>query len=90
MYIINRRCMRRKVTVVIGSFYLSVCLSVATKSAAYLVYTLKVRCRRVLCGVFKDFVVWLSLKTLPSRVLASSVPFTGKDRHLGRVRCRRN
>jgi hypothetical protein len=62
MYVkfINRRRMRRKVTVAVGSF----CLSVTTKSDAYLVYTSKVRWHMVLCCVFRDFVVWLSLKTL--------------------------
>ena len=49
----------------------SVCLSVTTKSATYLVYTWKTRYHRVLYGVFKDFVVSLSLKTLHSRVMAS-------------------
>ena len=38
---------------------------------AYLVYTLKVRCHRVLYGVFKVFIVWLSLKMLCSKVLVS-------------------
>ena len=50
---------------------LSVCLSVTTKSATYLVCTSKLQCHRVLCGVFKVFVVWLLLKTLCSEVLAS-------------------
>jgi hypothetical protein len=59
--------MRRKVTVVV----LCVCLSVTTKSCTYLVYTWETRCHRVLYGVFKVFVVWLSLKTLRSRVMAS-------------------
>ena len=68
---INSRCMHHGVTVVVLSVYVSVCLSVTIKSAAYLVYTSKTRCRRVLYGVFKVFVVWLSLKTLRSKVLAS-------------------
>jgi hypothetical protein len=63
--------MRRKVTVVI----LSVCLSFTTKYATYLVYTWKTRCHRVLYGVFKVFVVWLSLKMLRSRVMASFADF---------------
>jgi hypothetical protein len=37
----------------------------------YLVYTPKTMCHRVLYSVFKVFIVWLSLKTLRSRVLAS-------------------
>ena len=57
-----------KVTVVILSVY----LSVTTKSAAYLVYTLKMRCQRILYGVFYVFTMWLSLKTLHTRVLVSS------------------
>ena len=65
--VINPRRMCRRVTVVV----LSVCLSITTKSAAHLVYALKSRCHRVLFGVFKVFVVWLSLKTLCSKVLAS-------------------
>jgi hypothetical protein len=60
--------MRRKVTVVVLSVCVCVCLSVTTKSATYLVYTWKTRCHRVLYDVFKDFVVWPSLKTLRSRV----------------------
>ena len=67
--------MHRRVTVVILSLCVCVCvcvcLSVITKSAAYLVCTSKTRCHRVLYGVFKVFVMWLSLKTLRSRVLAS-------------------
>ena len=51
--------------------YLSVCLSVTTKSAAYLIFTLKTKFYRVLYDVFKVFIVWLSLKTLRSRVLGS-------------------
>ena len=57
-------CMHRRVTVVM-------CLSVTTLAATYLVYTSQVWFRRVLYGVFKVLVVWLSLKTLRSRVLAS-------------------
>ena len=49
--IIDPRRMRRRVTVVV----LSVCLSVTTKSATYLVYTS--RYHRVLHGVFKVLVV---------------------------------
>ena len=48
-----------------------ICLSVTTLAAAYLVYTLKARCHRIFYGVFKVFVVWLSLKTLCSKVLVS-------------------
>ena len=64
---INPQCKRRRVTVVI----LSVCLSVTTKSAVYLVYMSKTRCHRVLYGNFKVFVVWLSLQMLHSKVMAS-------------------
>ena len=48
----------------------SVCLLPRTKSATYLVYMSKRRCCGVLHGVFKIFVVWLSLKLLRSKVLA--------------------
>ena len=48
-----------------------VCVSVTTKSAAYLVYTSKAKCHRVLYSVFKIFVLWLSLKTLRLKVLES-------------------
>ena len=36
-----------------------------------LLHMLKTRCHRVLYGVLKVFVMWLSLKTLRSNVLAS-------------------
>ncbi len=57
------------------SLCLSVCLSVCYHeilSAAYLVCTSKTKFYRVVYGVFKVFVVWISLKTLPSKVLATS------------------
>ena len=50
--IFNPRCMRRRVTVVVLSVCASVCLSVTTKSATYLVYTSKTRCHRILYGRF--------------------------------------
>ena len=68
--------MRRRVTVVVlcvcvcVCVCVSVCLSVTTLAATYLVYTSQVRCHRVVYGVFKILVVWLSLKTLRSKVLA--------------------
>ena len=51
-----------------------VCLSVTTKSAAYLNFMSQTKLYRVLYGVFNVFTVWLSLKTLRSRILA---PFGG-------------
>ena len=54
-----------------GSRSVCVYLSVTTLATTYHVYTLKVRCRRVLCGIFKVFVVWVSLKMLRSEVMAS-------------------
>ena len=39
--------MHRRVTVVVLSMCMCVCLSVTTKSATYLVYTLKTRCQRI-------------------------------------------
>ena len=61
--------MRHRVTVVVLSVYVCVCLSVTMKSATYLVYTSKTRCHRILYGVFKALVVWFSLKMLRSRVV---------------------
>ena len=61
--------MRRRVTEVV--LCVCICLSVTTLATTYLVYTSKVQCCRVLYGVFKVFVVRLSLKTLRSKVLAS-------------------
>ena len=48
-----------------------VCLSVTTKSAAYLVFTSQTKFYRVLYGVFNVFTVWLFLKTLRSRIMVS-------------------
>ena len=42
-------------------------LSVTTLAATYLICTLKTRYHRVLYGVFKTFIVWLSLKTFRSK-----------------------
>jgi hypothetical protein len=42
--IINPRRMRCRVTVVVLCVYLSVCLSVTTLTATYLIYESKVRC----------------------------------------------
>ena len=68
--------MRRWVAIVVVCVCVcvSVCLSVATKSAAYLVFMSQTKFYRILHGVFNVFTVWLSLKTLCSRVLA---PFAG-------------
>ena len=49
---------------------LSVCLSVTTLAAAYLVIKSQVKCRRVLYGVFDRCIVWTLLKILRSKVLA--------------------
>ena len=46
-------------------------LSVTTLATTYLVYMSNVRCHKVLYGVFKVYDMWLSLKTLHSKVLAS-------------------
>ena len=65
--------MRRRVTVVVlcVCVCVSVCLSVTTKSAAYLVFMSQTKFYRVVYGVFNVLTVWLSLKTLRSRVMAS-------------------
>jgi hypothetical protein len=60
--------MHCRVAVVVYSVCLSVCVSVTTRSAAYLIFMWKTKFHRVLYGVSKVFVVWLSLKTLRSRV----------------------
>ena len=52
------------------SVRLSVCVSVTTKSAAYLVFTSKGRCRRVLHGVFK-ILASLGELSMAKRVIAS-------------------
>lgn len=41
-----------------------VCVCATMKSATGLSYMSKIRCHSVLYGVFKVFIVWLSLKTL--------------------------
>ena len=65
--------MQSRVTVVVPCVHLFVTMMATT----YLLYTLKIRCHRVLYGVFKVFFVWLSLKPLCSKVLAS---FADHDR----------
>ena len=56
-----------------------VCVSVCYYEICYIpCLYVQIRCHRVLYGVFKVFVVWLSLKMLCSRVLP---PFVG-HRHL--------
>ena len=65
--------MRYKVTVVV------LCVSVTTKSATYLIYTPNARYLRVLYSALKVYVVWLLLKTLRLRVMAS---FDGHRRFL--------
>ena len=65
----NPRRMRRRVTVVV--LCVSLCLSVTTKSVAYLVFTSQTKFYRFFCGVFNIFTAWLSLKMLRSRGMAS-------------------
>ena len=67
--------MRRRVMVIV--MCVCVYLSIKTLATVYLVYTSKIRCQRVLYGVVKVFVMWLLLKTLCSKVLAS---FADHDR----------
>ena len=59
-------------------YALSVCVSVTTKSAAYLIYASGTRCHRVLYGVFKVFIVMVLFKTCRSRVQTS---FAGHRHH---------
>ena len=61
--------MRRRVMVVILCVYMY--LSVTTLATMYLIYMSKIWCHRIVYGVFKVFVMWLLLKTLCSKVLAS-------------------
>ena len=64
--IFNPRHMHRRVTVVVCVCVCVriVCLSVTTKSAAYLVFKSQTKLYRVLYGVFNVFAVWHSLKML--------------------------
>ena len=59
-----------------------VCLSVTTLAAIYLVFTSKIRCLRVLYGVFQICNVWLLLRILCLKVLASSADHSGLPRFL--------
>ena len=52
------------------SFCLSVCLSVTTLAATYLLFKSQMKCHRVLHGVYNRCIVWILLKTLRSKVLA--------------------
>ena len=65
--IINPRHMREGY----GSHSVCVCLSVTMLAATHLVFTSKVRCLRVPYGIFQICNVWLLLKMLCSKVLAS-------------------
>ena len=69
--IINPRRMRRRVTVVVLCVCLSVCLSVNSLTATYLVCELQGRCYMILHGVSNACIVWISLKMLCSPVLAA-------------------
>ena len=60
-----------RVTVVGRSVCLSVCLSVTTLAATYLVFESNLRCCKVPYGVPNSRFVWISPKTLCSPVLAS-------------------
>ena len=53
-----------RVTVVICS----VCLSVTTLAATYLSFKSQMKCHKVLYGTFNRCIVWISLKTLCSKV----------------------
>ena len=56
-----------------GSLFVCVCVCVCyhASSATYLVYTLKTRCLQTSYGVLKICIVWILLKTLCSKVLAT-------------------
>ena len=51
------------------SVCLSVCLSVTTLAATYLVFKSQVKCHWVLHDVFDGWIVWILLKMLCSKVL---------------------
>ena len=65
--VINPQRMRSKGY---SSQFVCVCVSVTTLTATYLVYKAKVRYHRVLYGVLQICNVWISLKTLCSKVMA--------------------
>ena len=69
--IINPRRMHRRVTVVVLCVCLSVRLSVNSVTASYFVCESQARCYMILYGVSNACIVWISLKTLCSPVLAA-------------------
>jgi hypothetical protein len=84
----RRMCRIRFRTVVVPSVCLSVCLSVPSKSAAYLVYTSKVkRFVQEFYSVICWQIAFLAFFVLPHPA-ARATPHhcTGKGRYLGRVR----
>ena len=64
---INPRCMHEGY----DSCAVCLCVSVTALAGTYLVYKSKVRCYKVPYGVSNLCIVWISLKTLCSPVLAS-------------------
>ena len=62
MTVVKPRRMHRRLTVVV----LSVCVSVTTLTAIYLVYVSKVRQYTVSCRLLNIRIVWTSLKTFHS------------------------
>ena len=69
--VFNPRRTRRRVTVLGLCVSVSVCLSVTMLAATYLVCKSQMKCHMVLYGVFNTCIVWILLKTLRSKVLAS-------------------
>jgi hypothetical protein len=79
-------CYNHGRTVVVHSVCLSVCVSVTTRSAAYFIFMSKTKFCRGLYDVLKVFIMWLSVKTLHSRVLASFAGHRRLPRSLAKFR----
>ena len=63
--------MRRRVTIVVLCVCVSVCLSVNSLTASYFVCKSQAECYMILYSVSNACIVWISLKTLCSPVLAA-------------------
>ena len=71
MNIINPQRMREGYCSCSLCVYVCICVSITKLAVTYLVYTLKTRCHYASHGIFKICIVWILLKTLCSKVLAT-------------------
>ena len=53
------------------SVIVSVCVSVTMLTATYLVFSSKFTCHLAFCAAFKVYIMWISAKTLCSKVMAT-------------------